>query len=68
MLPSEKTGSPEQLVLDHRNRAEQFRTASEATQNPVAKRLLREMADAADELADRLERHLATLGPSQPSS
>ena len=54
----------EQQALDARQRAEKFRTVSETTGSAEAKRILRDLAEAADQFAARLERHIKTL-PAQ---
>ncbi len=69
MPETEKTRSMvEQEALAHRQRAEHFRMVSETTRNPVAKAILRDLGDAADEFAARLERHAETLRASPSSS
>jgi hypothetical protein len=48
----------QQQALDHRKRAEGFRTVCETTRNPQVRRILRDLADSADKMAATIERHI----------
>jgi hypothetical protein len=51
----------EQQALDARERAERFRTVSEGSRSLEAKRILADIAEAADQFAARLERQIQRM-------
>jgi hypothetical protein len=59
MPDSEETRSQlRQQALEYRNRAEEFRTVGEAARSVETRRILRDLADKADDMAATLERQL----------